>query len=352
MSSPGHRFLVCRPPQPPVVWRPPETTDATGHDVGYFGRCLQIAVDTLGADAPPLVFVLTWDLDRLPETGRNVVAIVQGDEDARIPRWSDEVLATFKCYGTRPPWTGMGRSPGAIEALELAHFLRRAARWLPGAARRLRSLPGPGRPRAPIFTVPLGYYNQDDRPPAPFADRRWWVSFAGSGVQPTPRSAGWRGLVRTPKDRARAQMHAALRDLASAQPNLAITTVYRPEFPALAPGSDGEALGQTTAYSELLAETRVCLVPRGNSPETFRFFEAMRMGCILVCEPLPDHWFYRAAPVITIHRWDQLQRAIAPILADPHEADRLHRATVEWWRTRCSERAVGTFMAERIGAEL
>jgi hypothetical protein len=120
----------------------------------------------------------------------------------------------------------------------------------------------------------------------------------------------------------------------------------------LLPGRDRAALGLTESYSELLAQTRICLVPRGNSPETFRFFEALRAGCIVICEAMPDHWFYRGAPVMRVRRWSELEAVIVPLLANPEEMERLHVASLEWWRSRCSEDAVGRYLAERIRQRL
>jgi hypothetical protein len=347
----GHHFLVCRPPRPPVAWTPPEPTPETGYDVRYFGRALVAATRALPPTSPPLTFVLTWDLEDLPETGEHVVAIVQGDEDARIPRWADDVLVTFKCYGIVPPWMPLGRRPGMVEALEVAHFMRRAVLWAPGATRRLSRHTRPRVRTSPIHAIPLGYYNQSDLDLIEFNRRRWTVSFAGSGAA-AEAVRGWRRALIPPKDRARAHMRVALDELQAALPGEPIRTLYQTGFPALLPDQDVEARALTQTYSELLADTRVCLVPRGNSPETFRFFEALRVGCIVVCEALPDHWFYRGAPVIRVRRWSELASVIRPLLEDPPTMLSLHRASLDWWATRCSEEAVGHFIAERIRASI
>lgn len=345
-----HRFLVCRPFRDPVPWRPLTSTDETGHDVVYIGRALAAAVELLG-DCTPLTFVLTWNLHELPETGRHVVAIVQGDEDAQIPRWSNDVLVTFKCYGTCPHWMPLLPRPGVVEALELLHFLRRVVLWLPGGWSRAWRSGQPWRGRPPIFPIPLGFYNQDDRPLISFGERLWSVSFAGSGLEPIP-SRRWRARLGTPKERARAQMHEALSRLARTMPDEPIAAVSQPVFPNLYPGQDSAARQLTSSYSDLLAQTRLCLVPRGNSPETFRFFEALRAGCIPICDSLPDHWFYRGAPVVSVRRWNELSSVLAPLLADPVATEQLHRASVEWWQSRCSEEAVGRYMADRISSQL
>jgi hypothetical protein len=346
----SHRFLVDRPGQPVVEWAPPETTDQTGHDLAYFGRALSIAADALGADSS-LTFVLTWDIHTLPAIGPDVVAIVQGDEDARVPAWSNDVLITFKCYGTRPHWMPVLPRPGLLEALEVAHFARRAVRSVPGIVRRGWASGRPWRNRSPIVTIPLGYYAQLDHAPVAFAQRRWSVAFAGSGVPVTQTARGsLRSRPGTPKGLARAQMCNALEDLAGRLPGEPTAMVRLPDFPAMLPGRDEHARGLARTYSELMAQTRVCLVPRGNASETFRFFEALRAGCVVVCESLPDHWFYRGAPVVRIRHWDELSSVLPPLLADGTRLAEMHRASLRWWESRCSEDAVGRLMAAWISA--
>jgi hypothetical protein len=344
-----HRFIVCRKGRAPVFWQPPAPTDQTGHDLAYFGGVLDVASRAL-ANLAPLTFVLTWDVHDLPETGRHVVAIVQGDEDARIPAWSNDVLVTFKCYGIRPHLMPPSPRPGLADALELANFCRRAARWIPGAGRRYWPRGRPWPERAPIYPIPLGYYNQLDRPLVPFAERRWTISFAGSGAPSALTGGALRQRIGTAKDRSRARMWAAVEALARELPDEPIAMVGQPEFPALLPGEDGWARGLAESYSELLGQTRVCLVPRGHSPETFRFFEALRAGCVIVCESLPDHWFYRDAPVITVRTWDELSRRLRPLLADRVALEDLHHRTLRLWERRCSERAIGQMIAARVAA--
>jgi hypothetical protein len=350
MSAPDHRFFVCRVGRPVASWDPPAATDETGHDVSYFGHALAVASAELAGEAG-LTFILTWHLDQLPETGSHVVAIVQGDEAARIPAWSNEVLITFKCYGVWPHWMPFFPGPGLTEALEVAHFARRVLLWLPGAARRCWPLRGFGV-RPPIYPVPLGYYNQLERPLVPFAQRKWSVSFAGGVALSAGEPGARRRRLATPKDTARREMLNALDQLARALPHEPVAKVLLPHFPALLPGQDKWARTLTEDYSELLAQTRVCLVPRGNSPETFRFFEALRAGCVVVCESLPDHWFYRGAPVVRLRRWDQLEDVLGQLLDDNRALEQLHTASLEWWKTRCSENALGQFMAAKISAAL
>jgi hypothetical protein len=112
-------------------------------------------------------------------------------------------------------------------------------------------------------------------------------------------------------------------------------------------GFDASVAASPEAYSRALMDARVCLAPRGTSPETFRVLEGLRYGCVVVTGPLPGHWFYRDAPLVRLNRWADLPRAL-PALDDPAELERRHAASLAWWHERCSEAAVGRWLAQRL----
>jgi len=75
--------------------------------------------------------------------------------------------------------------------------------------------------------------------------------------------------------------------------------------------TDGFARGlKGKEYLELLSNSKLCLCPTGaTSEETFRFFEALKMGCFPVLERLPKFWYYLNAPFFT-GRWEFLDHTI------------------------------------------
>jgi hypothetical protein len=99
-----------------------------------------------------------------------------------------------------------------------------------------------------------------------------------------------------------------------------------------------------------MMSSRICLAPRGTSVETFRLFEGLRCGCVVACDPLPRRWFYTGGPFVEVTRWSELERALAPLLDDPAALARAQAASLAWWNERCSEAAVGRFLAERLNA--
>ena len=269
------------------------------------------------------------------------MAVVLGDESGQIPRYVDRVRAVFKSYGLRPQPAGRAprrrsahRRAGAGAALgPLAALATRrggAGAHAPGAAPGGRALP------PDVALIPVGTYNQLDLPIVPMSDRSTDVFFAGS----VEHDATVRARIGSPKARSRREMVAAVESLAARRPGLRTDVRLTSGFTA----SEAAAAG----YSQGLMDSRICLAPRGNSAETFRVLEGLRYGCVVVGERLPRFWFYEGSPVLQLRSWGELERVVAPILDDPGEMARLHAESLAWWRDRCSEQAVGRFLAERL----
>lgn len=64
-------------------------------------------------------------------------------------------------------------------------------------------------------------------------------------------------------------------------------------------------------YAHFLQNSKIVLSPKGfHSTECFRFYEAMRQGCIVITEELPKVPCYKNAPCITINNWRDLPKII------------------------------------------
>lgn len=288
-----------------------------------------------------LTFYVVWDsklIRDLPSYGNDVVAVVLQDEYCTIPRYLGRVRFLFKAYGFRPQFE---------RTFQLASLLKQAkegAIWVAHFSAFARqngiSIPSQGK-----LVIPLGYARQSDIQGKPFGTRRYLMSFLGSIEQDPVHALSLRGLLSTPKTIARSRMSEALRQLASTIPHdvfLATTGSYSESIVA-----DG------ARYSEIMADTKICLAPRGSSAETYRFFEAMRQGCVVICNRLPGHWFYDGCPAIQIDDWRDLEACVRPLLAEPDRLLALHRESLAWWESKCSERAVAETIARCLeGAKL
>jgi hypothetical protein len=186
----------------------------------------------------------------------------------------------------------------------------------------------------------LGYANQIDLPTKPIDARPNDLFFAGS-VEHSTNPLHLKSWTGTPKYYSRKQLVDSLKALARHRPEIQVDLRIKNTFVESMEASAQE-------YSEGMMNAKICPVPRGTSLESFRFFEALRFGCIPVVEGLPSRWFYDGAPAIHVTDWSDLTDLVPQLLQHPDTLREKHQAVLEWWETRCSERAVGEFMAEKI----
>jgi hypothetical protein len=331
-------YLYFMPQVPaPEPWHPPERDDAWLPDATYWGAVF--AEMDRRVDRDDLVVIMTEELEELPQYGPNVVVLLIADEKAHVPAYIDKVGAVFKNLAIRPRLTtSVVREPAMINVWWFVEYLRLWYHHAPGALRRLGHR-ARRRPVAPMWPVPVGTFNQVELPVRPLAERGTDLFFAGSVTHKGER--GVRDRI-APKVISRTEMVKAAERLGERRPDIDVKLVDT--------GAYHLSIGQSgLEYSQGLMDARIALVPRGVIADTFRFWQAIRYGCVVVTDSMPrDPWLYDGAPVVTLRTWDRLEDVVVPLLADEERMADLHRRSLEWWRTRADPAAVGARMAERL----
>jgi len=104
-------------------------------------------------------------------------------------------------------------------------------------------------------------------------------------------------------------------------------------------------------YAEFLNDTKVSLcLPGNSSPETFRFYESIRSGCIAVTARMPDNGLYAAHPGFQANNIDDVDEVVGiirTILADRAQLQHLQQRSLEAWEAQYSPQAVAA-MVKRI----
>jgi hypothetical protein len=309
----------------------------------YFRRVFE-ALDGIPSDRD-FTFYLTNDVERLPSYGRDVVAIVVGDDHCRIPLYLHKVGGVFKNCGTRPR---LGchpvREPSFVNVLSLLVFAHRCLKYVPGLAYHLRMMvSGKHRQFAPLCEIPLGTANQEIVPFREFDARSTTLFFAGSvehGAYRPSRVNVIKDLL-SPKHAARVVMLKNAETVLGRHPKLGVKMIVASDY-AEAIGSDGHA------YADQLMDAKISLVPRGACPQTFRFFQAMRAGCVVITDVAPSQRFFVGAPAIRLKSWNDLEATVESLLADPEVLNRYSREALDWWSKYCSEQAVGQYIAATL----
>jgi len=102
-------------------------------------------------------------------------------------------------------------------------------------------------------------------------------------------------------------------------------------------------------YGKVLSESKIVLCPNGfTTSESFRHFESMRAGCIIISEKLPETEFYSQSPIIEIKDWKEGLLKAKELLSDPSTMEALHKDTLTWWENKCSEIATAKYIHSKL----
>ena len=109
---------------------------------------------------------------------------------------------------------------------------------------------------------------------------------------------------------------------------------------------------QHNVYAHNMAQSKIALCPKSISHETFRLYEAMRAGCVVVAARQLQSWFTNDWPVIEIDDWGELKDVASEILNDNQRLQEISEKTRLWWKENCSEEAVALYIARKLSLKL
>nr|MBI1231082.1 hypothetical protein [Cytophagales bacterium] len=302
----------------------------------YFGRVLNLLEPQI-RDLGLTVYVTAWTVHELPTYGPRVVSFILQDEWSREPKYRDRVGAVFRTCGKFPYNLEAYKYGGFYDWI--SNFLGQTRAMMQDHGGRLGTAISclKGKKIAPIYSIPLGYFADENIPYKPILERDYDLFFAGS-VQHSQKR---RYFIKRPKELARARMEKALEDVALRNIEITVKTRLTGSF-------EDSIETDNTSYLQNMMNTKICPVPRGANLETFRFYEAIRYGCIPVGEAFPNEEFYKNAPIIRLKDWSTLAQTVMPLLQNADKLQDMHQKTLAWWQEHCSEKALAGFIYDRL----
>jgi hypothetical protein len=98
-----------------------------------------------------------------------------------------------------------------------------------------------------------------------------------------------------------------------------------------------------------MSNTKIALVPCGSaSLDTFRYYEAAKCGCVIVCEKQNNYEFMRGAPHIKIDNWDKIGVVINSLLSGPSHLNKTSNYIHNFWHKRLSPSAAADFILKKV----
>ena len=341
-------YIYITPEEGLIPWDIYDPNPANCGFVAYFGKVFQAVEKHL--EKRGLIFYVTMtEMHQLPSYGENVIVVMLGDELCRIPKYVHKVGAIFKCYGTQQIiGCNFLSKPSYLNLVTTIQYVRNWVKRLPSMVNyqfhNFKNRLSGSKKNTRIYDIPLGYYNSEDLPIKDMEERTYDVFFAGSSVHERYPLWSLQYWLRTPKTISREQMISSLNKFQEKHPEFKVQFSVTAAFGAT--GNTEVAI----SYNEKMMNTKICLAPRGTSFETYRFFEGIKYGCILLTEALPSRWFYDGSPAIQITDWRELETTLEKLLQNKQLMEEIHQQSLNWWEIKCSEAVVGKYIAEKLNS--
>lgn len=325
-------------------WFPPEGKAAgVEHYFATTSSLIEAACSDQG-----LHFHFTANTKTVPVSGPKSVVFVMSEENGIIPRYAGSVGAVFKCYGTTfvPMAQWLWNHPSLLMSCSVrdAIVLKRIllARW---QSRREHLRSQERSAAAIVHHIPVGYYSAPPADLPPWEQRVNDVFFAGSTRHALVERKAFL-KIRNPKQVVRDDMVAALERLAAKKHwnlKLLFTKGFIPHAVAWGFAPEGSTMS-TDDYMSEMANSKICLAPRGTSFETFRHYEAACVGCVVVSDRLPNTSFYRNPPFIFVEDWRKIDKVLERLTQDLVKLRTIHEQTLRWWNDRLSPEALADYV--------
>ena len=347
MAQAKHRYFIAWPDSssPLVELDGPVWTPVLPPETRYPLAVLAAAEAEIHSTG--LHFYLTKDPDRLPEYGPHVVAVLLQEERCKIPTYARGVRAVMRNLQAYPyigfrPHGHMGRLEGVL----FFEYLRDWALHLRSQSRAGHFVPV-ARSEPLIMTIPLGYHSQEELPLVPMQGRTLDTFFAGD-VHAHFAFTDYRHWVSTSKIEARRQCWEGLEALKRTQaPDGSSWNILVNDLSADRAATDPSTY---SSYSQRMQQSRICLAPRGSVAETFRFYEGLRAGCLVITNRLPSMPFLDGAPVLMVDHWRELPELFQRYARNRQALDAYSTASRKWWDDHCSESVRGNLVARALNA--
>jgi hypothetical protein len=324
-------------------WFPPEGKAAGVEH--YFSTAASLIES--GCSGQGFHFHFTANTNTVPLSGPKSIVFVMSEENGLLPRYTRSVEAVFKCYGAKfvstAEWfwnhPALLVSSLAKDAIVFKRILVTRWRWRHDQVRR-----GEAFASAIVHHIPLGYHSLPPTELPAWEARVNDVFFAGSIRQHVGKRKGIK--IPNPKEIVRDDLAESLKRFEARKKwnlRLLLATGFVPHAVAWGLAAKGSTMSPD-AYMQEMANSKICLAPRGTSFETFRHYEAASAGCVVVSDRLPRTWFYQNAPFVFVRDWRKVDQILDRLLQDPAKLQALHEETLSWWKTRLSPDALAEYV--------
>lgn len=194
-----------------------------------------------------------------------------------------------------------------------------------------------------IVSIPLGFFNDYDQI-VPMKERLFQTSFIGclnrNRIKLASEVSGFSERIISIGNFFNKSTMLSLINYNSQRRNPNSYFGFNEDFNK---GLDGET------FSWILSHSRIAFCPKGwVNTETFRLYEAMRLGCVVISEYLPDRSYYEDIPIFQIKDWKSGVELAKDISEDVSLLEQVGNANREFYESTFNPKIV----ARKISSEI
>jgi hypothetical protein len=346
LSSQDHRYFMDHtysgtPGLTEVA--PPPWNDSLPREFRYPFDVLEIALAEVKTG--PLRFVVTKEAYKLDIYGPDVVVILMQEERCKVPVYGRHVRAVIRNLMSVPYIGWRPHRPlTKLEAVLTFEFLRDC--YTSARSRFYQANPpaylGEAVREDPVeLRIPLGYHSQTEVPQVAMADRQLDSFFAGEVRSPF-RSRKYQQYLSTSKVEAREQLWKVLHELQA-------EAKWKIDLGDISGGQRTSYDDAFNSYSAKMMNSRICLAPRGTIAETYRAYEGLRAGCLVLTNPLPkDEFLYPDAPLLIVDDWRDLPRLLEQFARNIELLEEFRARSLAWWHDHLRPEVVAVSIAREL----
>ena len=102
-------------------------------------------------------------------------------------------------------------------------------------------------------------------------------------------------------------------------------------------------------YNFILKNTKIALCPKGwVNQETFRLYESMKWGCVVISEDLPNRSYYKGIPIVKVKDWSEGIEIANELINDTNELEKLSKQNIQYYKNNLSPQATADLIIKKL----
>jgi hypothetical protein len=90
------------------------------------------------------------------------------------------------------------------------------------------------------------------------------------------------------------------------------------------------------------------VAPRGSVAETYRAFEGLRAGCLVVANRLPNGAPFAHSPILQVDHWRELAGILEKYARNIDLLEEARAASLNWWGSHLTAKIQGAYVAREL----